>query len=81
MSRSMYFNEYALTTAMYSAASAFTLVHAWASSIPVAPPKEIFTSPPPARIFLISSNCHPVRGSWALNQDALHPVAVMNASV
>src|SRR5439155_12804918 len=80
MSRSMKFSLYASTTALYSAVSALTSVHAWASSIPVAPPKDTFTSPPCPRIASIwSLNC-PLRGSNALNQLALHPAEVTNAS-
>src|SRR2546421_7365884 len=81
MSKSMNFRWYALTTAWYSAVRLFTSPHAWASSIPLAPPKEIFTSPPAWRIFVISSSCHPLRGSKALNQLALHPAELTNASV
>jgi hypothetical protein len=40
MSRSRYLRPYASTTAWYSAWSADTLVHAWASSTPVAPPND-----------------------------------------
>src|SRR5438477_4991372 len=81
MSMSMYRSPYALTTAWYSAANAPTELHAWARSMPLAPPKEIFTSPPAARIFLISGSCHPDRGSNALNHDALHPTLVTNPRV
>src|SRR5262245_54346802 len=49
--------------------------------MPLAPPKEIFTSPPAARIRLISSSCQPVRGSYALNHMALQADAVMKARV
>ena len=51
--------------------------------MPASPPKEIFTSPPAWRIFVISGSCHWVRGSKAPNQLALHalPPAMMNASV
>src|SRR5689334_10458299 len=80
MSRSMNFRLYADTTAWYSACNAFTSVHAWASSWPVAPPNEIFTSPPCLRIASIWSLNGAVRGSKALNHDALQPVAVTNAS-
>src|SRR2546430_17012064 len=55
--------------------------NAWTISIRLAPPKEIFTSPPAWRIFVISSSCHPLRGSKALNQLALHPAELTNASV
>src|SRR5689334_17215918 len=81
MSRSMNFRPYADTTAWYSACNAFTSVHAWASSWPVAPPNEIFTSPPCWRIASIWSLNGALRGSKALNQEALQPVAVTNASV
>jgi hypothetical protein len=56
-------------------------VHAWASSWPVAPPNEIFTSPPCLRIASIWSLNAALRGSNALNQAALHPTAVTNATV
>src|SRR5690349_4174002 len=81
MSRSMNFRLYADTTAWYSACSAFTSVHAWASSWPVAPPIEIFTSPPCLRIASIWSLNAAARGSKALNHEALQPTAVTNASV
>src|SRR3954449_5770981 len=79
MSRSMYLRPYAETTAWYSACRAETLVQAWASSMPVAPPKDTFTSPPAARTAAIwSANCF-CRGSKALNQLALQPVLVTKA--
>src|SRR4051794_24514134 len=79
MSRSMYLRPYAETTAWYSACRAETLVQAWASSMPVAPPKDTFTSPPAARTAAIwSANCF-CRGSKALNQLALQPTLVTNA--
>src|SRR4051812_38478181 len=79
MSRSMYLRPYADTTAWYSACSASTSVHACASSTPVAPPKDTFTSPPAARTAAIwSANCL-ARGSKALNQLALQPTLVTNA--
>src|SRR5690242_16008603 len=79
MSRSMYLRPYAETTAWYSAWSAETLVQAWASSMPVAPPKDTFTSPPAARTAAIwSANCF-CRGSKALNQLALQPALVTKA--
>src|SRR2546421_9693811 len=81
MSKSMNFRWYALTTAWYSAVRLVTSPHAWASSMPLAPPKEIFTSPPALRILVISSSCHALRGSKALNQLALHPAELTNASV
>src|SRR5690348_14781311 len=81
MSRSMNFRLYADTTAWYSACNALTSVHAWASSWPVAPPNEIFTSPPCWRIASIWSLNAAARGSNALNQEALQPTAVTNASV
>ncbi len=56
-------------------------MQACASSMPLAPPKEIFTSPPRARIASIWSFDHAARGSYALNQDALHPALLTNASV
>src|SRR4051812_37770210 len=79
MSRSMYLRPYAETTAWYSACNAVTLVQAWASSMPVAPPKDTFTSPPAARTAAIwSANCF-CRGSKALNQLALQPALVTKA--
>ncbi|MFD0331585.1 hypothetical protein ACFQZC_34150 [Streptacidiphilus monticola] len=41
-------------TFWYWAWSAETLVQAWASSVPEAPPKEAMTSPPEARRLLIA---------------------------
>src|SRR5690349_17132544 len=73
MSKSAYFRPYALTTASYSAATWADVLHAWASSMPDAPPNEILTSPPPLRILVISSFCQAVRGSYAPNQLALQP--------
>src|SRR3954454_11725596 len=73
MSKSAYLRPYALTTASYSAATCADVLHAWASSMPDAPPKEILTSPPPLRILVISSFCQAVRGSYAPNQLALQP--------
>src|SRR6266545_540957 len=81
MSKSTNFSLYALITAWYSPVRLATSAHAWASSMPLAPPKEIFTSPPAARILLISSSCHPERGSNALNQLALQPAEFTNARV
>src|SRR4051812_33129174 len=79
MSRSMYLRPYADTTAWYSACRALTSVQAWASSMPVAPPKDTLTSPPAARTALIwSANCLD-RGSNALNQLALQPTLVTKA--
>src|SRR5436309_10004445 len=49
--------------------------------MPLAPPKECFTFPPAWRILVISSSCQAVRGSNALNQLALHPAELTNASV
>src|SRR2546423_8162408 len=79
-SRAMTFRLYADHTAWCSACNAFTSVHAWASSWPIAPPNEIFTSPPCLRITSIWSLNGAVRGSEALNHEALQPVAVTNAS-
>src|SRR4029450_878552 len=81
MSRSMYLSPYAFTTAWYSAARLDTDEHAWASSIPLAPPKDTTTSPPADRIFWISADCHLPRGSYALNHDALHPAPVTKPRV
>src|SRR5690242_19245572 len=49
--------------------------------MPLAPPKEIFTSPPRDRIASTWSRDQAARGSYALNHIALQPDAVMNASV
>src|SRR3954469_22963288 len=49
--------------------------------MPVAPPNEIFTSPPRARTASIWSRAHACLGSYALNHMALQAEAVMNASV
>src|SRR5262249_37092771 len=47
--------------------------------MPVAPPNDTFTSPPPCRTAAIwSANCF-CRGSKALNQLALQPTLVTNA--
>src|SRR4051812_40946325 len=81
MSRSMYLRPYADTTAWYSVCSALTSVHAWASSMPVAPPKDTLMSPPAARSAVIWSPNALLRGSNALNQLALQPALVTNASV
>ncbi len=77
----MNFSWYASITAWYSAVSALTSVHAMASSMPVAPPKEIFTSPPCLRSASIWSPNALVRGSNALNQLALQPALLTNAIV